>query len=50
MWEKNKGSPKCDKSTGTCDIDTAQYKDSTIKYEKKIRKPPNVTKVQSYVI
>ena len=47
---KNKGTTKCDKSTVTCDIGTVQCKDDTIKCEKKIREPPNVTKVQSHVM
>ena len=32
---KNKGITKCDKSTITFDVDTAQCVDGTIKYEKK---------------
>ena len=28
----------------------AQYKDETIKYEKKVREPPNVRKELSYMI
>ena len=31
MWEKNKGTIECDKSTITCDIITTQYEDGTIK-------------------
>ena len=31
---KNKETTECDKSTVTCDINTAQYKDGTIKCEK----------------
>ena len=46
MWEKNKGTTKCDKSTVTCDVGRAQCEDDTIKCEKKIREPLNVTKVQ----
>ena len=42
---KNKGITECDKSTVTCDVGTAQYKDSTIKCEKKISEPRNVTKI-----
>ena len=47
MWEKkkNRGITKCDKITVICDVDTVQYEDGTVKCEKKIRKPPNVTKV-----
>ena len=48
--EKKKGTIKCDKSKVACDIGTTQYKDSTIKCEKKIRKLSNVTKVQSHVM
>ena len=33
-----------------CDIGTAQCDYGTVKYEKKIRIPPNVTKVQSEVM
>ena len=33
-----------------CDVGTAQYDNKTIKCEKKIREPPNVTKVQSHVM
>ena len=47
---KNKRTTKCDKSTVTYDVDIAQCENDTIKCEKKKRKPPNVTKVQSYVI
>ena len=35
MWEKSKGTTKCDKRTVTCDIGTAQYEDVTVKCEKK---------------
>ena len=38
------------KSTITCDVGVAQCEDDTIKCEKKIREPPNVTKVQSHVM
>ena len=31
MWEKKKGTTKCDKSTITCDFDIAQFEDSSIK-------------------
>ena len=50
MWEKYKGTTECNKSTVAYDIGTMQCEDDTIKCEKKIRKPPNVTKLQSYVI
>ena len=38
------------KITVTCDVRTAQREDGTIKYEKKLRKPLNVTKELSYVM
>ena len=45
MWEKkNKGTNECDKRTVTCDVRTAQCKDGTVKYEKKVREPPNIIK------
>ena len=47
---KKKGTTVCDKNTVTCDVSTAQCEDGTIKCEKKIREPPNVTKVQSHVM
>ena len=43
---KYKGTTECDKSIVTCDVGIAQCEDGTIKCEKKIREPPNVTKVQ----
>ena len=49
MWENNKETTKCDKSTVTCDVGTTQCEDGTIKCEK-IREPPNMTKVQFYVM
>ena len=33
---KNKGITECDKITVTCDVGIAQYKDGTIKCEKKL--------------
>ena len=39
------GTIKREKSTVTCDIGIAQCEDGTIKYEKKIREPSNVTKI-----
>ena len=45
MREKKKGTTECDKSIVTYDICTAQCEDGTIKYEKKIREPSNVTKL-----
>ena len=42
---------KCDKSTALYDVGIAQSEDNTIKYEKKkVTEPPNVIKVQSYVM
>ena len=48
--EKKKRTIKCDKSTVTCDVSTAQCENGTFKCKKNIRKPPNVTKVQSHVM
>ena len=50
MWEKKKGTTKYEKRSVTCDVGTTQYEDGTIKYEKKLREPLNVTKELSYVI
>ena len=47
---KNKGTTECDKRPVTSDVGTLQYEDDSIKWEKKIREPHNVTKVQSHVI
>ena len=47
--KKKKRTTECDKNIVTCDIVTAQCEDGTIKCEKKIKEPLNVTKVQSYV-
>ena len=33
--KKNKGTIKCDKRTDICDVATVQYKDETVKCEKK---------------
>ena len=41
---------KCDKRIVICDVKTTKYRDEPIKCEKKIKKPPNVTKVQSLVM
>ena len=35
MWEKNKGITKCDKIANTCDVETAQCENRTIKCKKK---------------
>ena len=48
--EKNKRTTECDKITITYDVGTAQCEDSTIKCEKKIKQPSNVTKVQSHMM
>ena len=50
MGKKNNGTTECDKSTIIRDIGIAQCEDSTIKCEKKIREPLNVTKVQLNVM
>ena len=50
MWEKSKGTTKCEKKTVTCDVETAQYEDGTVKCEKKVREPSNVTKELLYVM
>ena len=50
MRKKYKGTTKCDKSTVTYNVGTAQCEDGTIKCEKKIREPSNMTKVQLHVI
>ena len=50
MWEKSKGTTKCEKRAITCNVGTAQYEDEIVKCEKKIREPPNVTKELSHVM
>ena len=51
MWEKkNMRTPKYNKRTVTCDVGAAQWKDGIIKYEKKKKEPPNVTKILSNVM
>ena len=50
MWEKSKGTTKCDKRTVTYDVGTTQCENGTIKYEKKVREPTNVTKELSHVL
>ena len=35
---------KCDKRIVICDVGTTQCGDETVKYEKKVREPPNVRK------
>ena len=44
MWEKFKGTTKCEKRTVTCDVGTAQCDNGTIKCEKKVSEPPNIRK------
>ena len=36
MWERSKGTIKCEKRTVICDIGTAQCEDRTVKCEKKV--------------
>ena len=48
--KKKKETTKCDKRTVTHDVRTAQCEDGTVKYEKKIKEPPNMIKVQSHVM
>ena len=50
MWGKSKRTTEYDKITVTYDIRIAQCENKTIKYEKKVREPPNVTKELSYVM
>ena len=50
MREKSKETTQREKRTVTCDVGTAQYEDGTLKCEKKIREPPNVTKELSHVM
>ena len=35
MWEKSKGTTKCEKKAVTYDVRTAQCKDRIVKYKKK---------------
>ena len=48
--KKNKRTTKCENKSVICDVGIAQFEDETIKYEKKVREPPNVTKKLSDVI
>ena len=50
MWEKSKGTTKCEKIAVTYDVRTAQCKDRIVKYKKKVRKLPNVKKELSHMI
>ena len=47
---KKKGTTKFDKRIITYDVRTTQCEDGTVKYEKKVREPPNVTKELSHVM
>ena len=47
--KKSKGTAECEKNTAIYDVRTAQCRDGTVKYEKKVREPPNVTKELSDV-
>ena len=38
IWEKNKGTTEWEKRTVTCDVETTQYDDGTVKCEKKKKK------------
>ena len=38
------------KRTVTCDMGITQYEDETVKCEKKIKEPPNVTKELTHVM
>ena len=37
MWVKKKRIIECNKSTVTCEVDTTQYDNKTVKCEKKIK-------------
>ena len=50
MWEKSKGTTKCEKKAVTYDVRTAQCKDRIVKYKKKVRESPNVKKELSHMI
>ena len=50
MWEKSKGTTKCKKRIVTRDVRITQCEDETVKYEKKVRGPLNVTKELLYVM
>ena len=47
---KNKGTTECDKSIITYDVGTTQCEVGTINVRKKIREPPNLTKIQLHVM
>ena len=42
--KKKKEPPNVTKKTIKCDVGTTQCEDEIIKYEKKLKKPPNVRK------
>ena len=48
--KKNKGITKCDKRTVTCDVEITKCEDVTVKYEKKVREPPNMRKELLHVM
>ena len=48
--KKSKGITKSEKKTITCNIGTTQCENETVKYEKKIREPPNKRKELLHVI
>ena len=50
VWEKSKGTTQYDKRIVICNVGTAQCEDETVKCEKKVREPPNVTKELSYMM
>ena len=50
MWEREKETTKCDKSTVTWDVGAAQFEDDTIKCEKKIKVQLNMKTIQSNVM
>ena len=51
VGKKSKETIQCDKRIVTCDIGTAQYKDRTVKCEKKkVRELHNVRKLLSHVM
>ena len=48
--KKNKGTTKRDKRIVTCNVGTAQCENETVKCEKKVGEPPNVTKELSHMM
>ena len=48
--EKKKGTTKCDKIIVKCYVSNTRCDNETIKYEKKIKEPLNVTRVQLNVM